>query len=438
MQTEILDTKKITLPQFWILALCYVAMMLNGFANVIISYTAPAISQSWGVSAEELGLVFSAGLCGMTVGAMFLSSAADVYGRRLLVSAAIALTGVATLVVCVIDSVPLLIASRFVAGIGLGAILAVLLGFGGEYCPKDHREFILAALVSATSVGAVLGGLATPWSIDNHGWQSVYLGTGLLTLAVAALFYALIPESLQHLANRGGSDALAKINRILDLLRQPRLQQLPESGAAKPEAASASSLLAPARRRMTLLAWATFFIGFAGMYFIVSWLPKLFVDAGIPEAQSIQAVVILTFGSMTGSLLIGWLARFWPLRVLIAISFATAAVLILVLSLVIRGDQVGIFAVWALSFLLGVSYLGAFANLYAVALSIYPPTIRVTGLGWCIGLGRVGAIISPMVAGVVLGAGAAPANVLAWSAVAVALAAIGIRLVRPAEETSAQ
>jgi len=413
-------------------------MMLNGFANVIISYTAPAISLSWGVSAEKLGLVFSAGLCGMTVGAMFLSSAADVYGRRLLISVAIALTGLATLVVCIIDSVPLLIASRFVAGIGLGAILAVLLGFGGEYCPKDHREFILAALVSATSVGAVLGGLATPWPIEQHGWQSVYLATGLLTLVVAIMFYVLIPESLQHLANRGGNEALAKINHILTKLHQPPLQQLPEIGGAKPEAASASSLLAPTRRRMTLLAWATFFIGFAGMYFIVSWLPKLFVDAGFPEAESIQAVVILTFGSMTGSLLIGWLARFWQLRVLIAVSFASAAVLILVLSLVIRDQQVSIVAVWLLSFLLGVAYLGAFANLYAVALSIYPPSIRVTGLGWCIGLGRVGAIISPMAAGVILGAGTAPATVLAWSALAVALAAVGIRLVRPVEETVVQ
>lgn len=431
MNQEILHARKITAIQFLILAISYLVMMLNGFANVIISYTAPAIARDWSADSGQLGLVFSAGLLGMTIGAMFISSAADLYGRRLVTTLGVLLMGIGTLAAFYIDSVNALILSRIMVGIGIGTLLAVLPAMGGEYSPKTYRNFIVAALVSSTSLGSVIGGLICAWWIPLHGWRSLYLYTGLLTLAGGVLFFLAVPESISHLVTRNAGGALEKINRTLAYLRQPQITALPERNTQKQESASVRSLLAPSRRILTLTAWVTFFMGFASLYFIISWLPKLLVDSGISEQQSIQAVVILTAGSMTGALIIGWISQWWKLSHLIATSFAIATLLILGLSFYISRDHsVNILVAWALAFLIGITLLGAFGNLYGFALSIYPDSIKVTGLGWCIGLGRGGAIISPSAAGMLLGIGISAPSVLAWSALSVALAAIGILLIK--------
>jgi len=421
---EVLHISKITFVQFCIISLCFFGMMLDGFDIVIISFTAPGIAREWSVSPEQLGVVFSSGLVGMTIGAMFLSSIADLYGRRTLVSAALLATGVATTAVFYADSVGQLIALRFVAGLGMGALMAVLPAMGGEFSPQLHRNFILSIMVSGTSVGSVLGGIISAWAIPEVGWRTLYFYTGIVIALTGVAFYVVVPESLQHVMTRG-VNALDRVNHTLKYIGQPTLGALPEFvHPGIKESASVKSLLTPGRRKMTFLAWGAFGMGFAGMYFMTNWMPKIFVDSGIPEEQSIHAVVILTFGSILGAMTIGWLSKRISLNYLIASAFAIGTVLTLLLSLVLR--QTGEYTVpmvWAVSFLVGVMVHGAFANLYSIALAIYPPQVRITGIGWCYGLGRAGAIISPALAGVMIGWGMNSADVLAWFVITIVIAA---------------
>lgn len=432
MTSEILDTKKFTLVQLAILATCLVCKMLEGFANAIIAYTAPAISRDWQASPEELGMVFSAGLAGMTIGAMFISSYADTYGRRFVAMAAMLLMGAATLAVFFINSVETLVAARILSGIGIGTLMAVLTTLGGEYSPQSSRNFVLAALVSASALGSVVGGIIASAWLPVHGWRSLYLYSGAITLVFAGVFFVVVPESLSHLVRKNSSVSLDRINSILKHIGQKQIHALPQEDHQLAEPATVKSLLTQSRRTLTLIAWATFFSAFAGMYFIITWLPKLLVDSGIPEAESIQAVVVLTFGSMVGALVIGWISRWWELRYLIALSYGVAAMLILVFSIFLSGaTSIPVKLSWFLSFLIGVTLLGGFSNMYSLALSMYPSSIKITGLGWCIGLGRGGAILSPIVAGLLLGAGITSPEVLAWSAITAVLAMAGILLVKP-------
>ncbi|MFA5630422.1 MAG: MFS transporter [Porticoccaceae bacterium] len=421
---EVLHTSKITFVQFCIIFLCFFGMMLDGFDIVIISFTAPGIAREWAVSPEQLGIVFSSGLVGMTIGAMFLSSIADLYGRRTLVSAALVVTGIATTAVYYSGSVSELIALRFIAGLGMGALMAVLPAMGGEFSPQNHRNFILSIMVSGTSVGSVLGGMISAWAIPEFGWRTLYYYTGIVIAATGVLFYLVVPESLQHVVTRG-SDALARVNRTLKYIGHNTLAELPQfAQSGVRESASVKSLLTPSRRKMTLFAWGAFGMGFAGMYFMTNWMPKIFVDSGIPEEQSIHAVVILTFGSIIGAMSIGWLSKRTSLNYLIAIAFAIGTVLTLILSLVLRqSGEYTVPLVWAVSFLVGMMVHGAFANLYSIALAIYPPQVRITGIGWCYGLGRAGAIISPALAGVMIGMGMNSADVLAWFVITIVIAA---------------
>lgn len=421
---EFLDKRKFTAVQLLILVLCYFCMMLDGFDIIIISLTAPAISRDWVISPEQLGMVFSAGLVGMTLGAMFLSSIADVHGRRRLIAVALAIAGLATLAVAYIDSVTALVVLRFIAGLGLGTVMAVLPATAGEFSPAVHRNFILSIMVSGSAVGAVVGGLLSADMITALGWGSIYFYTGIITIAVGLLFLSVVPETIQHLARRPAGDTLDRINRILKYLGQPLLDRLPPPPPHAGESASVLSLLTPGRRNTTLLAWGTFFTGFASMYFLSSWLPKLFVDAGISEEQSIRALIIVNIGAILGAATVGWISRRWQLNYLIAIFFSTSAALILLLAGVITlsgGPPVTL--VWILCFLIGITLNGTFANLYTVAMTIYPINVRITGVGWCIGLGRTGAILSPTLAGLLLGLGVAPHIVLALCTAIIALSA---------------
>jgi MFS transporter, AAHS family, vanillate permease len=424
-QHEILDIARITPVQFGIIFMCFFGMMLDGFDIVIISFTAPGIARDWSVGPEQVGFVFSSGLVGMTCGAMFLSSIADLYGRRILISASLVATGVSTFAVYYANSVTELIGLRFLAGLGMGALMAVLPAMGGEFSPQRHRNFILSIMVSGTSVGSVLGGVISAWAIPEFGWRALYYYTGIVIALSGIVFFLTVPESLQHIIARGRDDALGRINRILAYIGQRQISELPPvSGSVASESASVKSLLTPTRRKMTFLAWGAFGMGFAGMYFMTNWMPKIFVDSGIPEDKSIHAVVILTFGSIIGATTVGWLSRRWALNYLIGIAFAVGTSLILVLSMVIRhSDESAVPIVWALSFLVGITVYGAFANLYSIALTIYPSQVRITGIGWCYGLGRAGAIISPALAGFMIGMGMESHNVLAWFAITIAIAA---------------
>jgi len=166
-------------------------------------------------------------------------------------------------------------------------------------------------------------------------------------------------------------------------------------------------------------------MAFAGTYFMNSWLPKLLVEAGMSAQASIKATVILNVGAITGTIGVGLLSRWRPLKILIVASFTIATALMLLLSLIVRdvSDDLSLL-VWGLSFAIGVTLHGAFGNIYTVVLALYPAHIRITGLGWCVGLGRGGAIISPALTGLLLGLGISSANMLGLFAIIAGLSAL--------------
>lgn len=427
---EILDENRLAPVQLCILLFCFLTMMIEGMDILIISFTAPAITAELAISAEEMGVVFSSALLGGAFGALLLAPLADRHGRRLMISLALLLTGLTTLAVFMASSSGQIALLRFFTGMGIGTLIAVLPGLTGEFSPARHRNFILAVLISGASIGAVVGGSIASWVIPAFGWRTLYLYTGLVTVTAALVFLFFVPESIHYTLARGGSLALDKINRTLKYIGHPPLVTLPGQGDSPAETASVKALLAGERRAITLLAWGGYFFAYAALYFMNSWLPKLLVDCGISSPLAIRSVVIMNTGGLIGTVAIGFVSRWVALNRLIAWAFASATVFSLVLSLLIRNaDDGDITGVWLLSFAVGFCLLGASSNLYTLALRIYPAQIRITGLGWCLGVGRIGSIISPAAAGLMLGVGVAASNVLAIFAIITVFSAILTRKV---------
>lgn len=429
---ELLHPSKITPVQWLILILGMVASMIEGFDIVVISYTAPAITQDWGVSAEQMGLVLSSGVLGMTVGAMFLSWMADRYGRRVMVSSTLVVAGIATSAVMFTSNPVELVVLRAVAGLALGILVASLTPLMGEFSPLRHRILIVSVLVAGASVGAMVGGLLTAAVIATHGWKVVFLWAGLITVVLGVATQLLVPESIAFTIKRDPQRALEKVNRTLRYIGQAPVQQLPAVNTRDTqEAASVVSLMTPARRWPTCLSWTAFFTGFVVVYFISSWMPQLLSNAGLPQEKAIQSTAAIPFGSIFGTMLMGWLSRWIPLNQLITGGFVLGTLCICIMG--IFADSIGAIPFGVLLFALffvGISLMGAFSNLYNVVMTIYPAQIRSTGLGWAAGLGRAGAVISPLLAGLLIGLGMSMPMLFVVFAVPGLIAALCVWVIR--------
>lgn len=379
--------------------------MIEGFDIVVIAYAAPAITQDWGVPAEKMGIVLSAGVLGMTLGAMFLSPLADRFGRRLSVSGSLLVAGLATAGIVLCSTVAELVILRAIAGLALGLLVASLTPLMGEFSPAKHRVLVISVMVAGASVGAVTGGFITAALIASLGWQAIFFYAGLTTIVLAVTTFLLIPESIAFTLKRHPATALDRINRTLKFLGQPAVDTLPEvSQSESQEKASVVSLLSPARRTATLLIWSAFFTGFVVVYFVSSWMPQVLANAGLSQEKAIQGTATIPLGSIFGTMLMGYLAKKVPLNRLIAGGFVAGTLCIFAIgSLTTDIAAVPYGLVVCLLLLIGITLMGAFSNLYNIALAIYPAQVRSTGLGWAAGLGRAGAVISPLLAGLLMG-----------------------------------
>lgn len=428
---DVVHESRITHAQLAILGLCFLVYILDGFDIVIIAFAAPAISQDWDIPAQQLGLVFSSGVLGMALGAMFLSPLADLYGRRTLVSSMLLLAGAATYGVVFTDSVTQLMALRLIAGLGLGALVPALIPLTGDYSPRRYRTLILSLLFSGASVGPVAGGLLAAPLIADHGWQVLFQYAGLLTIVVGVLFHLAVPESMSYLIKRRPDTALVEVNRILVRIGQDPAPRLPPVGGHESgESASVASLLTARRRTTTLLTWAAFFLGFACVYFLTSWTPQILAGAGFDQERAIRGGVVIALGAIIGTPLFGWLARWLPLNILVAAALVASAALVSILSVLLRHTDGSLqHAIWPVLFLTGVTLLGGFTNLYTVVLTIYPAQVCSTGMGWASAFGRGGAVISPSLAGLLIAAGVSMPTLFLFFAIPILGAALCVLLV---------
>lgn len=429
--TEILHPSRISPMQWVILVLCMLASMIEGFDIVIIAYTAPAISQDWGVLSSELGMVFSAGVLGMTLGAMMLGGLADRFGRRIVVTGALLVAGLATSLVVYTSNVTELVIMRVVAGLALGALVATLPALTGEFSPGRHRTLIIATLIASANIGGFAGGLIVAELIASLGWKGIFLYTGLLTIAIAVIVWVMVPESLEFVRRKNANNTLDMVNRTLKYMGQQAVEQLPPLGAqVKAEKASVVALLIPARRATTLLIWVAFFLSFLAVYFVSSWMPPVLTAAGLSTKEAIQATTALPMGAIIGNILIGWLAGRWGLNRMMAGAFALGAICMAALSFMHSIlPTLPFIVIWGILCLTGITLLGSFGNMYNVAITVYPAHIRGTGMGWAAGLGRAGAVASPTLAGLMMAAQLSMPTVFFLFAIPALLAAVCVAFI---------
>lgn len=431
---ELMDEKPMTAFQWAVITLCFLINMLDGFDVLVMAFTAASVASHWSLTGIQVGYLLSAGLVGMALGSLFIAPWADRFGRRPLIMLCIAIAGCGMVASAHAQSAVQLGALRLLTGLGIGGILASSYVIAGEYASRRWRGLAISLQATAYALGATLGGLIAVRIIPTLGWQSVFFYGGVTTLATLPIMFVWLPESLDFLLARQPAGALRRINILLRKIALAEIPALPTAREGKLQASrtSLASLFAPGLLRSTLLIWCAFFLVMFGFYFVMSWTPKLLVSAGLSNQQGITGGVLLNVGGIVGTSLIGLLAARYKLaRVLTIYMLANFCLMSAFVGML---DNLSI--AFGVALLIGIFVNGCVAGLYALTPSIYSSTQRVTGLGWAIGIGRSGAILSPLVAGQLIDAQWQPAQLFGVFGAAFVLAAVAIAMLQMQRENA--
>lgn len=380
-----------------LLLICGLLMILDGFDVQAMAYVAPALLADWGLAKPALGPVFSAGLLGLLLGALLFSPLADRFGRRALLLLCTVWFGLGMLATGFAATLEQLLWLRFLTGLGLGGIMPNAMALAGEYSPSRRRVSMMMLISCGFTVGALLGGLLAAWLVPVHGWRAVFLAGGVAPLLLALWMWRQLPESLQFLLSRQRREqALAWLCRL-----DPAMSGAAASSLALREpvvAASLPHLFRAGRARLTLTLWALSFLNLLLLYFLSNWMPALARDAGLNTQNAILAGAALQLGGVAGTLLLGvWIDRRGFLRVMLP-SFALAAAAVAMLGQW-GAQQAGLFG---LLFAAGFCVVGGQPAINALAANAYPTSLRATGVGWSLGVGRVGSVLGPWLGGELL------------------------------------
>ncbi|MGY8665127.1 MFS transporter [Bradyrhizobium sp. UFLA05-109] len=428
--TEVIEEARFGRLQLLILVLCAWIALLDGFDTQAIAYVAPVIAEQWGIAMAGFGPIFGAGLAGLTVGAFVLSPAADRFGRKSVILLSVLLFGIFALVTARATTLNELLVYRFLTGLGLGGAMPNIIALTSEYAPKRMRALLIAIMFCGFPLGSTIGGVISAPLIGALGWQAVFVVGGVLPLVTLIVLLIWLPESIRYLMTRDVADE--RIARLLVRL-DPTIAATAASryvmhGSQAP-GFPVTKLLGEGRASMTALLWIAFFMNLLVMYFLVNWMPSLLKASGLPLNIAILSTAVLNAGGVVGAIVLGrFVDRLDPYLVLGGAYSASA--------LFIAGIAFGSSNVWTLmisTFLAGFGVVGAQISMNALAASLYPTAIRSTGVGWALGVGRIGSIIGPVAGGVLLGFGWTAQSVVLTAAVPAILAGLAVIALRRRE-----
>lgn len=400
--------------------ICFIIAMLDGFDTQAIGFVAPVISQAWQLPADDMGVVFAAGLFGLTIGALIFGPVADIYGRKPILLASVAIFGIFALMTAWAQSYNQLLVLRFLTGIGLGGAMPNVIALTAEYFPKRNRTTMVTLMFIGFPVGAVIGGLAGGKLIAAFGWPSIFYVGGVAPLLMLLVMVALLPESVRYLAKKDKSSAqFASIVRRLEYGVEVDPTQLDISQEGSVQVSPVKVLFTEGRAVATVLLWVVFFVNLLILYFLINWLPSVMTTAGVPLERAIIAVAVLNLGGVIGGFTLGRLVdRLGPFTVL-ALSYLVAAVFVALIGQAVTSIPLSL----ATIFFAGFFVIGAQFCANAVAAQFYPTSGRSAGVGWALGVGRVGSIVGPLIGGVMITAGLGIDKLLLFSGLPAIIAA---------------
>ncbi|HKR47125.1 MAG TPA: MFS transporter [Paraburkholderia sp.] len=374
--------------QWFIFAMCFVIVLLDGFDTAAIGFIAPSLLGEWGIPKPALAPVLSAALFGLACGALASGPLSDRLGRRALLVGSVLLFGVTCLVSAFSTSIGELTWLRFITGVGLGAAMPNAVTMMGEFCPDRNRATVINLMFCGFPLGAACGGFLAAWMIPHFGWRSVLMLGGVTPLVLAVPLFLRMPESVRYMvANQRPVERIrAALARISPDAAKAQAFTMTEH-APQTQSKGLGVVLSPLYLVGSVMLWVAYFMGLVIFYASINWMPLLLKDSGLTASSATLISALFPLGGV-GAVLSGMLMdRFNANRIIAACYVLTA------LSVWLIGQAAGNVALLVLVvFVAGVLMNTAQSSMPALAAAFYPTQGRGTGVAWMLGIGRFGGI----------------------------------------------
>jgi AAHS family 4-hydroxybenzoate transporter-like MFS transporter len=417
---DFIDREPVGGFQIRLLLTCAGVLFLDGFDTQAIGYVAPALAKEWGLTKGALGPVFSAGLLGLMIGALLFGPLADRVGRRKIIIFSTLAFGIGALATAFVQDLNSLLVIRFLTGLGLGGAMPNTVAMTSEYNPQRRRATMVMIMFCGFSIGAALGGFLAADLIPRFGWRSVFIVGGIAPLLLLPVLVWRLPESVRFLATAGRAP-----ERVAELLKRisPHSAFAPDARFVVHEAHLAgipvAHLFREGRTAATLLLWVVFFMSLLDIYFLANWLPTVLNDLGASVSEAVMIGSLLQVGGVVGTLALGSVIDRFSFRALALVYFGAVFAVGAIGQLSHSAALVSI-AIFAAGFCVVGGQIAA----NALAAAFYPTSVRSSGVGWALGIGRIGSIIGPLVGGMLLAAKWSTSAVFMTAAAAALCAAL--------------
>lgn len=372
-------------------ALCFLVAVVEGFDIQALGVAAPRLAPQFGFDPKQMGWIFAISNIGLVIGASLGGWLADRVGRKPVFIGAVLSFGTFTLLTSLVGTFETLFVVRFCAGLGFGAALPNMMALAAEVSAPEKRASTASVMFCGMPLGGGLSALLTQLLPPDFDWRLLFEIGGVLPLLLAPAIYLLMPETLVT-----GAVGHARTNVL-------------------------AALFAEGRAPATLLLWLAFLPTLLILYLILNWLPTLVVASGLDRAVAPQASLAFNFGGVAGAIVFGRLVDRMDTRWPMLVAYTG-----LIVSLIALSASGGLAMTLVLSGAAGFFLLGANYALYGVAATYYPQAVRGTGSGASVAVGRVGSIVGPLLAGMLLGGGMSAGGVVQYMVPVAAVAGAAV------------
>jgi MFS transporter, AAHS family, 4-hydroxybenzoate transporter len=412
---EVIDQRPLGALQIWTIVLCGLVLVMDGYDAVAMGFVTTPVAAATHIPLASFGPILSASLIGLMIAALGTGPIADRVGRRWMVIGSELAFAFFSILTARAHTYDQFLAYRFLTGLGLGGAMPNVVALASEYSPKRLVPAVVSILFAGMPLGGTICGVVSREVISTHGWQWVFYFGGAVPIVIAVLLIPFLPESARFLAARKKSPGkigklLARVAPGVDL---DQVDFSKTSDEASRKGVPVKHLFTEGRAVGTILLWIPNFMNLLLIYFTNSWMPTLLKEAGMTTSQGVIATSIFNFGGIFACFLEGPLIDVGGSFLVLLTEFLLTSAAMVGLAYFTRPFPVAL----AMAFVLGFLVIGTQAGLNGLAAKFYPTPIRSTGVGWALGVGRVGSIVGPLVGGIMLGAGWIPREIILSAAV---------------------
>ena len=392
-----------------VLVLAVLALIIDGYDVQVMSFAAPSLLKAWHVPRAAFAPVFSASLFGILFGAPAFGWLGDKVGRKTCIVVSSIAYGLLSLSCLFAHDLRTLMILRFLTGVGMGGVIPNAVAIAAELSPRRMRAGMAGFIATGITIGGIAPGLVVAQLPPGPVFHQLFLIGGIAPLALAAVIALGLPESIAFLIQRGGSKL-----RIAALARQidPRLEAGPDDAFVLPprpalEPTGFAALFAGRMAVITPLLWLMFGASLLSIFMLTSWMPLLLEASGFSARQAAGVNSLFQVGGTFSGVAVGLLLGRLGVRLLAALfALGLIAVGIAARAPLSPGGLAIIIA------LCGFCLVGVQCALNGTAGLAYPTAVRARGLGMALGVGRIGSVIGPLVAGAMVASGVTSAREL--------------------------